>query len=744
VPPFGRRAMASHSGSSIDAGRNLTRRKPRKGTRSCWACKRRKVKCTYASPADDVCIGCARRCLNCVGQEFPEQDPGPSSKSRLVGDRIGRLESTIQQLAGQVGGHVASSSSPSIPAGISIPVPHSTTRLKHRTLSQTLLAAYPSPADLRIIGSTSEKLALYLPQALLAPSHRLEKGVALESEKLWGAQQQQHYTAETHPVLIARQMLLLAGVLQHLHAAGSARSSSSSSYQQLGELSRPPRALARRLAEAATTLVTAHDRFTTDTLEGLECLWLEAVYHEHNGSPRQSWLACRRAIFAVHLMGFHGRRYTPMAPPKSILQRPDGGAAELQQMWLRLVYSELALCLALEMPPSASCPDDAFTSVADSGTAEDHTTGTSKLERRHAAIASHLLERSERDPDFEDLDAAHQIRTELEEAASAMPSGWWRTPSLADHARDEADDDKHLFGTMMKIRAQIFHFHLLLLAELPSMLQATCGEPTITTTTNGHRHHRNRNHLLGSSRNVCVEASRDLLRRFIHLRSCERTAGYFRLLDHYAWQAAATLLLARLLDGRQTITTTSLGCPDHQQHLSDRAIASEAIERIRLAADEEENDEDEDMYYSGATAKSGREDLLPQLLALEAGEAAVVITYRKPGGAVLGSSGTVLAEEDQETLVLPIPFVGLISIAPQVQHGSAVRGGCSLFSKTIGCFPIVLDDEAGPQSSDGDGEEEEEEEEDDDDEEASLTRAMKLRRSAKWSSRLICCRLGSL
>jgi hypothetical protein len=597
-----------------------------------------------------------------------------------------------------------------------------------------LLAAYPSPADLHIIGSTREHLAFYLLQSFVAPSHLLEKGAAFELEKLWGAQrqQQQQYTAETHPVLIARQMLLLAGVLQHLHVAGSARSSSM--YQQLGELSQTPRALARRLAEAAMTLVTAHDRFTLDTLEGLECILLEAVYHEHNGSLRQSWLACRRAISAVHLMGFHGRRYTPMEPPKSILQRPDGETADLRQIWFRLVHSELALCLALEMPPSASGPDVAFVSVADSVTTQDDYTDTSQLERRHIAIANHLLQRSERDPDFEDLDTAHQIRTELEEAASAMPNGWWRTPNLADHARDEADDDKRLFVTMMKLKLQIFHSHLLLLAEHPSMVQATCGESTINTITDRHGQHHNENpnhnpdHLLGSSRN-CAEASRDLLRRFIHLRSCERTAGYFRLLDHYAWQAAATLLLARLLDRRQTMVTMSMRGPEHHQHLSDRTIVSKAIETMRLAEDEEGDDGNEHMYYSsGAAAKTGKQDVLPRLLALEAGGTAVVVTYRTPGRAFSGSSSAAIIEEDHNTLVLHLPFVGLVSIAPQVRHGSALTGGCSPLSRTMPSFPVAIDGEAGPQGSDGDIEEEEK----DDDDEASLMRALKLRRNAKW------------
>lgn len=736
--------MASRN-TRIDAGRNLKRRKTRKGTRSCWQCKRRKVKCTYASPAEDVCIGCARRCLDCVGQEFPDQDPGPSSKGRMVGDRIGRLESMIQHLAEQVGGHAASSSSPSVPASISLPVALSTMQSKHQTLSQKLLAAYPSPSDLSIIGRTGGTLALYLVLTFVTPSHLLERRVVLESERLWGAQQgRQQHTAETHPILIARQMLLLACILQDLHFVGSASSRSRTSYRLLGELSLPPRALARRLAEAGMTLVTAHDRFTSNTLEGLECLWLETMYHEHSGSLCQSWLTCRRAISAAHLLEFSGRRHTSMAPPNSTLRQPDGEAEDLQQIWIRLVHSELALCLALGMPPSASCPDDTFLSAMESSPTEDNATHTSKLERSHAAVAWNLIDRIERDPNFEDWAAALRIRTELEEAKTAMPSGWWLIPSLPDPAEYEVEDDQHLSGAMMKLRAQIFHSYLLLLSHLPYMLQAIGGAPT-TTTPDGPSYHedhnRERNHLLASSRNICADASRHLLRRFIHLRSCERTAGYFRLLGHYAWQAAATLLLSSLLEGRQTMMTktmTSLGGPDYQQHLSDRAMASEAIERIRLEEeDEEEDGGDKDVYFnysSGAAAKSGTGDALRRLLALEAGRDAVVVTYHKPSAAFSGSGSGVPVDEDQDTILLPFPFAGLVSITPQAHHGSAMTEGCSLLSSNMGFFSIVHEDKEGHQGFDG--RLDDEFEDDDDDDDANLTRAVNLRCGGNWPTAL--------
>lgn len=613
------------------------------------------------------------------------------------------------------------------------------TRSKHQALLQTLLAAYPSHSDLRIIGSTGETLAVYLAHEYVTPFHRLQREVAVESERLWGKQQKQpQNTAETHPVLIARQMLMLACVLQHLHVAGSAMRSSKGSYRKLNNLSRPPRALARRLAKAATTLVTAHERFTSGTIDGLECLWLEAMYHEHNGNLRQSWLTCRRAISAAQLVGLpgYGRSHTPQ--PRSTLQKQDGEALKLQQLWLCLVHSELALCLALGMWPSAFYSSGTFMSVANSATTENDATLTSKLELRHTAIASRLIKMSDRDPASEDLDAALQIHTELEDAAAAMPSAWWIMPSLAEHTADEDDNDKLLFGTVMKLRAQILHSYLLLLAHLPAMLQAICIKPTTTTTPDRQNHHpnhdrdRDRNHLFASSRSICIEASRDLLRRFIHLRSCERTAGCLRLLDHYAWQAAAALLVTYLLDRPQMIATaTSLGVFDHRQHLSDRAMASEAIDRMRLAGDDEQEDgENGDMHYyysSGASSEDGKGDVLTRLLALEAGEDAVVVTYRKPGRTFLGTSGGVPVDGGQETLVLPFPFIGHVSIVAQIRHRSAVIEGRSRLSGTMGCFPVIPDNKIGPHGSAGDNQEEEE-----DDEEANLMRAMKQRRSAKW------------
>ena len=100
------------------------RRKLRKGTHSCWECKRRKVKCQYASETHTACVGCRRRGTTCISQEFPEtaiiedEDLGPEPSAAVsrrfgqMGDRIVRVEALIEQLAKQVGNQRSAADAP--------------------------------------------------------------------------------------------------------------------------------------------------------------------------------------------------------------------------------------------------------------------------------------------------------------------------------------------------------------------------------------------------------------------------------------------------------------------------------------------------------------------------------------------------------------------------------------------------------------------------------------------------------
>ena len=108
-PPFGAGRHSQGQNAPADphqpdtADSEAKRRKIRKGTRSCWECKRRKIRCTFTSHRDTVCIGCRRRSTKCVSQEFPEEASAPADRSRFMGDRIVRVEALVEQLVKTVG-----------------------------------------------------------------------------------------------------------------------------------------------------------------------------------------------------------------------------------------------------------------------------------------------------------------------------------------------------------------------------------------------------------------------------------------------------------------------------------------------------------------------------------------------------------------------------------------------------------------------------------------------------------------
>jgi hypothetical protein len=78
------------------------RRRLRKGTRSCWECKRRKVRCVFKSESDAICSPCSRRGSNCISQEFAEDDPQQGGTQ--LHDRLGRVEILLERLVTEVRG----------------------------------------------------------------------------------------------------------------------------------------------------------------------------------------------------------------------------------------------------------------------------------------------------------------------------------------------------------------------------------------------------------------------------------------------------------------------------------------------------------------------------------------------------------------------------------------------------------------------------------------------------------------
>jgi hypothetical protein len=84
------------------------RRKVRKGTRSCWECKRRKMKCIFDSQKNATCNGCRRRGSKCISQQYPEEVSLAIERSRKLvrlGSGLGTLADNVSESIGVVDAH---------------------------------------------------------------------------------------------------------------------------------------------------------------------------------------------------------------------------------------------------------------------------------------------------------------------------------------------------------------------------------------------------------------------------------------------------------------------------------------------------------------------------------------------------------------------------------------------------------------------------------------------------------------
>ncbi|KAF2452836.1 hypothetical protein BDY21DRAFT_328633 [Lineolata rhizophorae] len=651
------------------------RRKVRKGTRSCWECKRRKIRCSFSTASDSVCIGCRRRGTSCVTQEYPEETAAAAlstgDRGRSMGDRIVRVEALVEQLVKQVGNRNNGSTARAGSSALSedggpntgIPTPGSSDRaesarfltayepsgpdlglesshleglfsspmmrtpdsppppttiapsrgIRYEQVSATLHAALPPREDIHLMIKAGIDVSLHKltthPYPVLAQNPGGGKGDLAEIPE-----------AKTHPALLAKYLLILATCLQFVHPELHA--------EEIHDLSEPPRLLMRRLADTAISLVTSNDEFL-GSVEGLECVMLESIYEANSGNLRRAWFACRRAMVVAQMMGIH--RSGIQQPLKVIsLSKP----VYPSYIWYRIVATDRQLCLMLGLPQGSV--DVSMASEA----ALACDTPSGRFERKQCVIASRILERNEwSDPAIADSFAALQeLDAELQRAANEMPSIWWLVPNLASLVHDP----EKTFWETLRLLEQMLYFNLLNLLHLPYMLRSST--PDTDQVGNGGA-----NYKYEYSKLTSVNASRELLTRFIMFRSFNRVAFCCRSVDFFALTAAMTLVIAHL-DGhrkqRQRQHSAGIGGINVLAHHrnGDRAMMERVLENMEAVA-----------KLSTDVLSERSSSLLRSLLALEA-------------DAAEGRHGNVdrdcfaAAADDGQSLRIGIPYFGTIRI----------------------------------------------------------------------------------
>ncbi|KAF6812029.1 C6 zinc finger domain-containing protein [Colletotrichum musicola] len=645
------------------------RRKIRKGTRSCWECRRRKLRCQFASETTETCTGCESRGTSCVTQDH--EDLGAQQhivdKRREVEERIRRAEGLLEKMieaasrftpateAATPGSErqrsrsvvepgseppitrthpvpeddpeqdddqwppppMSPSASPTAGSCPSIQVFDSTLvdgaeppseqcssdhlpplDTRYRQLCHELLAALPSQGDADLILS-SEYTASFLQFFVLSYKDIFHKNMrsALTLSAL--------PTPASHPVLIARKLLYLANGLQNFHSLTDSTSQLDLGSDVTGTL--------KRFLDAAS-LVTNNDHLI-GSLEGLECLFLQTVFHTNAGNLRRAWLVIKRAIGLAQLMGLHRRN-----PVDVVVLDPETKASP-SIMWHRVTCQDRYLALMLGLPAAT-----AKTAIPKPIVRLPEQCSIEYLERVHGQVMGCITIRNEESDADGDVTTTMSIDKAMQEAAHIMPANWWLLQTRRRRGNPGASETVENIEDVLRVLSQITHFNLLIMLHIPYMLRSTPGDT------------------YSYSKAACVNASREVLARYIKFRCMNQVSFRCRSIDFAAFVACLTLTMAHLERWHRSAAAADFLA---HQRPSDRAMMDETV-NLMMELDAASSDS-----LLGQTAS-----ILESLLAIEA-DAASCVTTPAGSAADCAELGT---DRRKRCLRLKIPYFGTVYI----------------------------------------------------------------------------------
>ncbi|KAI1113506.1 hypothetical protein F5Y14DRAFT_208027 [Nemania sp. NC0429] len=620
------------------------RRKVRKGTRSCWECRRRKIRCIYPSEDASICINCESRSANCVSQEFADEQA--VTPDRRVTQRLGRVEEMLEKLVERIMPDSYSSgrarptstspasadavdpesvdsscpfsggkppmfdvlaplrhegepvSCPPCPSegDLQVPTPapsqHETSALspKYIQISKTLHDLLPCQQDLDAI-ITASPAAIFVITFFSRYRDVAAGRTALPSSIRVVP------TPSSHPAVIARRLMQLTVCIQQLQHSAAVKLAAAES----------PHCLMIKYVSVVSDLVAYSDDLV-GYAEGLETLTLLSLYHANAGNLRKSWLMLRRAISVAQLMGVDrwGDKPLKSADPTS----DPLTLVKAKSLWFRLNFMDRYLSLLLGLP--AGTDDNSFL------TADPEDDPTDKLEKQHTVAMGAIIKRNSSKGDAS-FGMTQTIDCDLETAARSVTSDFWRVPAV-DSLADVRPIER--MRVLTQLMTQMSHHNLLILLHLPYMLR----DP--------------KERRWDYSKATGINSSRQLLKTFLVFREANTAPNACRHTEYGALTASMTLLLGYLDPKMQARDQTTASRRD-----ADRMLIQKARDQLQYMADR-----NGDKLARDAACIIGR--LLPLL---------------SPD---LMSSGPVTQGEPSEgvgevpAIRLEIPYFGTININP--------------------------------------------------------------------------------
>ncbi|KAI5212995.1 hypothetical protein AUEXF2481DRAFT_518744 [Aureobasidium subglaciale EXF-2481] len=484
------------------------RRKVRKGTSSCWECKKRKVRCIIQR--HDICENCRRRSTVCISQDLPDQinilTPSVSEDDALLTDA---LQSVPEEAITRTGSNFSS---------------------QHQ-LDRALRSAWPAKVDVEQMMDLKVGLSVHF-HAEMCNFYNNNQAQISKSEIF------EPPPSGSHPVLIARKLLILGNHLQGVVLPDRSSNGLREKYYEI----------MHRAVNTATRLVTKNEDLI-DSIEGLECVMLEIAYQNYAGNLQQAWMATRRGITIVQAMGLHRRHTLSTLKCHDPMTRLSFDATQAQ---FRLVQVECYLGLVLGLPRSSLEAPNHILEILTS------YPPVIRLQHTHLFVADRILKRS-----HPSVAETGELDSLLETAAAVLTPKWWLMPDL----RASNDDDGDNIVKTSRLMDQFSHYHLLIRLHLPYLMRSTSDKT--------HDY----------SKTTAVYASRETLNRYLSFRVDNPAHYYCRGTDFLAFIAATVLALAHIECSRLSKlhvpdTYNAFGLLTHCR-MSDRGILERTLEVLR-------------------------------------------------------------------------------------------------------------------------------------------------------------------
>lgn len=538
------------------------RRKVRKGTQSCWECKRRKTRCTFSISSEATCDGCRSRRTKCIGQEFSDIPQPPVRSGNLA--RLDRVEARVEQLSQRCSHDHSDMHTPGHAGGrrphlsghdpiIDLPFSgldslqvlneKSQTSGHFDQVSRALKKLWPNQADLDIVLSIPVDISVLSHGIICVPYADLIASKYSSPRSILQLPPQ-----GSHPISMARGLLMLATLLHGVPSCFAER---------LAELTCDHHALMSRIINTVGRLVTSNDEMAS-SLEGIECLMIESMYWNNAGDLRRAWLTNRRAMNLAQLMELDTTNITTLS--SMVIEESTRARIYPDLMWFRLVCSDRYLSLMLGLPQCSV--EDVFASPK----ALEGCTPLERLERLEAVAGGLILQRNNiEQPDF---GATCRIDQLLQDAEALMPPLCW---IMAPDPNFITSDTKNALEETARLTCHFTHYHLLVQLHLPYMLQPPRARQTYEY-----------------NKMTAANASRAILTQYLFFRKSNSKVAYCRGIDLIVFIASTTLCLAHIEARRQRKIEASDAIPALQsllhQRQSDRGLLESTLQIMQTMA----------------------------------------------------------------------------------------------------------------------------------------------------------------